>query len=174
IRVKEGADVKKAVALIESNYKKYIPEYPFEYKFADTTFNDKFSNEQLIARLAFLFASLAIFICCLGLFGLVSFSIERRTKEIGIRKILGASVQSLLTLMSKEFFVLVLISFAIAIPIAWWLMSEWLSNFSYRINMGIGIFFLVGCITLLICMITVGLNAFKTATSNPVKSLRTE
>ncbi len=174
IRVKEGADVKKALALIENNYKKYIPEYPFEYKFADTTFNDKFSNEQLIARLAFLFASLAIFICCLGLFGLVSFSIERRTKEIGIRKILGASVQSLLTLMSKEFFVLVLISFAIAIPIAWWLMSEWLSNFSYRINMGIGIFFLVGCITLLICMITVGLNAFKTATSNPVKSLRTE
>lgn len=174
IRVKEGADVKKAVALIESNYKKYIPEYPFEYKFADTTFNDKFANEQLIARLAFLFASLAIFICCLGLFGLVSFSIERRTKEIGIRKILGASVQSLLTLMSKEFFVLVIISFAIAIPIAWWLMSEWLSNFSYRINMGIGIFFLVGCITLLICMITVGLNAFKTATSNPVKSLRTE
>ncbi len=174
IRVKEGADIKKAVALIESNYKKYIPEYPFEYKFADSTFNDKFANEQLIARLAFLFASLAIFICCLGLFGLVSFSIERRTKEIGIRKILGASVQSLLTLMSKEFFVLVLISFAIAIPIAWWLMSEWLSNFSYRINMGIGIFFLVGCITLLICMITVGLNAFKTATSNPVKSLRTE
>ncbi|MFW2477428.1 MAG: ABC transporter permease [Sediminibacterium sp.] len=174
IRVKEGADVKKALALIENNYKKYIPEYPFEYKFADTTFNDKFANEQLIARLAFLFASLAIFICCLGLFGLVSFSIERRTKEIGIRKILGASVQSLLTLMSKEFFVLVLISFAIAIPIAWWLMSEWLSNFSYRINMGIGIFFLVGCITLLICMITVGLNAFKTATSNPVKSLRTE
>lgn len=174
IRIKEGVDLKKALQTIETTYKKYNPEFPYEYKFADTSFDEKFANERLIGRLAFIFASLAIFICCLGLFGLVSFSIERRTKEIGIRKILGASVQSLLTLMSKEFLLLVLISFAIAIPIAWWMMKAWLTNFSYRINISIGIFFIVGIITLLICLITVGLNAFKTATANPVKSLRTE
>ncbi len=174
IRIKKGVELKKALQVIESNYKKYNAEFPFEYKFADTAFNEKFANEQLIGRLAFVFAGLAIFICCLGLFGLVSFSIERRTKEIGIRKILGASVQSLLALMSKEFLLLVLISFAIAIPIAWWMMKAWLTNFSYRINISIGIFFIVGLITLLICLITVGLNAFKTATANPVKSLRTE
>jgi len=174
IRVKKGIDLQNALQVIESNYKKYNSEFPFEYTFADTAFNNKFANEQLIGRLAFIFASIAIFICCLGLFGLVSFSIERRTKEIGIRKILGASVQSLLALMSKEFLLLVLISFAIAIPVAWWLMKAWLMNFSYRINIGIGIFFLVGLITLVICLVTVGLNAFKTATANPVKSLRTE
>jgi len=174
IRIKKGVELKKALQVIESNYKKYNAEFPFEYKFADTAFNEKFANEQLIGRLAFVFAGLAIFICCLGLFGLVSFSIERRTKEIGIRKILGASVQSLLALMSKEFLLLVLISFAIAIPVAWWMMKAWLTNFSYRINISIGIFFIVGLITLLICLITVGLNAFKTATANPVKSLRTE
>lgn len=174
IRIKRGVEVKKALQLIETIYKNYNTEYPFEYTFADTAFNEKFANEKLIGNLAFIFASLAIFICCLGLFGLVSFSIERRTKEIGIRKILGASVQSLLALMSKEFLLLVFISFAIAIPFAWWLMNTWLSNFSYRIDIGIGIFFFVGIITLLICLITVGLNAFKTATANPVKSLRTE
>ena len=174
IRVKQGIDVKKALQTIEASYKKYNTEFPFEYTFADAAFNEKFANEQLIGSLAFIFAGLAIFICCLGLFGLVSFSIERRTKEIGIRKILGASVRSLLALMSKEFLLLVLISFAIAIPIAWWMMKAWLTNFSYRINISIGIFFIVGLITLLICLITVGLNAFKTATANPVKSLRTE
>lgn len=174
IRVKQGADLKKTLQLIEDNYKKYNSEYPFEFTFADQAFNEKFANEQLIGKLAFIFASLAIFICCLGLFGLVSFSIERRTKEIGIRKILGASVQSLLALMSKEFLFLVLISFTLAIPVAWWLMSEWLSNFSYRIDISLGIFLMVGLITLLICLVTVGLNAFKTATANPVKSLRTE
>lgn len=174
IRVKKGVEIRKALQTIESIYKKYNTEFPFEYTFADTAFNEKFANEKLIGSLAFVFASLAIFICCLGLFGLVSFSIERRTKEIGIRKILGASVQSLLALMSKEFLLLVLISFAIAIPVAWWMMNAWLTNFSYRINIGIGIFFIVGLVTLCICLVTVGLNAFKTATANPVKSLRTE
>lgn len=174
IRIKKDVELQKALQLIESTYKKYNAEYPFEYTFADKAFNEKFANEKLIGSLAFIFASLAIFICCLGLFGLVSFSIERRTKEIGIRKILGASIQSLLALMSKEFLLLVLISFSIAIPVAWWLMKSWLMNFSYRITISIGIFFIVGLITLFICLITVGLNAFKTATANPVKSLRTE
>lgn len=174
IRIKKGADLQKALALLETEYKKYSPEYPLEYNFADTTFADKFANEQLIGRLGLIFASLAIFICCLGLFGLVSFSIERRTKEIGIRKILGASIQHLLALMSKEFLLLVAISFAIAIPIAWWVMSAWLENFTYKITIGLGLFVLVGLFTLVICLLTVSLNAFKTATANPVKSLRTE
>lgn len=174
IRLKEGANLPKALAKIEALSKKYNPKFPFEYRFADTEFQNKFANEQLIESLGFIFAGLAIFVCCLGLFGLVSFSIERRSKEIGIRKVMGASIINLLALMSKEFLLLVSISFVVAIPIAWWAMNEWLTNFSYRIDIGLGLFIITGIITLLICMITVSLNAFATATANPIKSLRTE
>ncbi|MBL0883175.1 MAG: FtsX-like permease family protein, partial [Chitinophagaceae bacterium] len=174
IRLKEGTQLQKALSNIEALSKKYNPRFPFEYRFADTEFQNKFANEQLIESLGFIFAGLAIFVCCLGLFGLVSFSIERRSKEIGIRKVMGASITNLLALMSKEFLLLVSISFVVAIPIAWWAMNDWLTNFSYRINIGLGLFIITGIITLLICMITVSLNAFATATANPIKSLRTE
>jgi ABC-type antimicrobial peptide transport system permease subunit len=174
LRLNEGADVSKALSVIEASYKKFSPEYPFEFRFIDDEFNQKFLNEQLIGKLAVIFAGLSIFVCCLGLFGLVSFTIERRTKEIGIRKVLGASVQQVLVLMSKEFLVLVGLAFLVAIPAAWWAMNEWLKNFNYRIDIGAGVFLLVGSITLIIALITVGLNASAAALRNPGKTLRSE
>lgn len=174
VRLANNADVHKSLAVIEGIDKKYSAEYPFEYRFADEDFNRKFSNEQLIGKLSIIFSALAIFVCCLGLFGLVSFSIERRTKEIGVRKVLGASVQQLLMLMSKEFFILVVLAFLVAVPIAWWSMNEWLKNFTYRINIGLGVFLLVAIVTLLVAIITVSLNASKAAIASPVKNLRTQ
>src|SRR6218665_655285 len=174
LRLVPGVDLRKAISTIESVYKKYSPDYPFEYRFIDDEFNRKFVNEQLIGQLAVIFAGLSIFVCCLGLFGLVSFTIERKTKEIGIRKVLGASVRQVLMLMSKEFLVLVGLAFFVAIPAAWWAMNEWLKNFSYRIDIGVGVFLLVGIITLVIALLTVGLNASAAALRNPVKTLRSE
>ncbi|MBZ5855830.1 ABC transporter permease [Flavihumibacter profundi] len=174
IRLNKGTEIKKAISGIEDIYKKYSAAYPFEMKFSDKEFDLKFSNEKMIGSLSIVFSGLAIFVCCLGLFGLVSFSIEKRTKEIGIRKVLGASVRHLLIIMSKEFLVLVAIAFLVAIPISWMAMNKWLENFSYRTNINLGVFILVGILTLVITIITVSLNAAKTALSNPVKSLRSE
>jgi putative ABC transport system permease protein len=174
LRVIATKKIGDALSSIEAVYKKYSIDYPFEYKFVDEDFNKKFVNEQLIGKLSVTFAGLAIFICSLGLFGLVASSIERRKKELGIRKVLGASVRSLLILMSKEFLFLVLIAFLVAIPAAWWMMNLWLRNFSYRIDIGIGVFLLVGLFTLAIAMITISLNASKAALGNPVKTMRTE
>jgi ABC-type antimicrobial peptide transport system permease subunit len=174
IRLTKNADLRKSIAGIENIYKKYSDAYPFEFKFVDEEFNKKYVNEELIGKIAIVFAGLAIFICCLGLFGLVASSIERRKKEIGVRKVLGATVQNLLMLMSKEFLILVGLAFLVAIPAAWWAMNKWLENYSYRISVGIGIFMLVGIITLLITLITVSLNASKAALSSPTRSLRSE
>ncbi|KIC93642.1 ABC transporter permease [Flavihumibacter solisilvae] len=174
IRLKDKADVRSAVAAIGNVYKQYSSDYPFEYRFVDEAFNEKFATEQLIGKLSVIFSGLAIFVCCLGLFGLVSFSIERRTREIGIRKVLGANVSQLLVLMSKEFLWLVGIAFLVAIPASWWAMSEWLTNFSYRITIQPVIFIVVGGLTLIIALVTVSLNASKAALSNPVKTLRSD
>lgn len=174
IRINEKADIRKTMAAIESIYKKYSPAFPFEFSFADDEFNQKFKTEQLIGRLSVIFAGLGIFICCLGLFGLVSSSIERRKKEIGIRKVLGASIQQLLLLLSKEFLYLVAIAFLIAIPTAWWGMHRWLENFSYRVVVSIWVFFAVGLLMLVIALLTVSMNATKAALTNPVKTLRSE
>lgn len=174
IRINEKADIRKTMTAIESIYKKYSPAFPFEFSFADDEFNQKFKTEQLIGQLSVIFAGLGIFICCLGLYGLVSSSIERRKKEIGIRKVLGASLQQLLLLLSKEFLYLVAIAFLIAIPTAWWGMHRWLENFSYRVVVSIWIFFAVGMLMLVIALITVSMNATKAALTNPVKTLRSE
>lgn len=174
VRLANKADVGKAIPVVENIYKKYSAAYPFEYSFADDDFNLKFNSEQLISTLSVIFASLAIFICCLGLFGLVSFTIEKRNREIGIRKVLGASVQQLLLLMSKEFLVLVGIAFLIAMPAAWWAMNEWLKNFNYRIYVNGGVFVAVGLVTLVIALVTVGLNATGAALKKPVTTLKTE
>ncbi len=174
VRLTEKADARKAVASIENIYKKYSPAFPFEFRFVDDAFNEKFNTEQLISRLSVIFAGLGIFICCLGLFGLVSSSIERRKKEIGIRKVLGASLQQLLLLLSKEFLYLVAIAFLIAIPAAWWIMHRWLENFSYRTSISLLVFLLVGVGMLLIALATVSMNATKAALTNPVKTLRSE
>ncbi|HEY0898331.1 MAG TPA: ABC transporter permease [Sphingobacteriaceae bacterium] len=174
IRLSDHADVSEAIDAVGKIYKKYSAEYPFEYRFVDEDYQQKFNTEKLISQLSVILASIAIFICCLGLFGLVATSIERRTKEIGIRKVLGASVQGLLFLISREFLVLVLIAFAIAIPAAWWGMNKWLQNFSYRIDISIWLFFLVGFALLFIVALTIGLNASRAALNSPVRSLRTE
>lgn len=174
IRLNDRADIKQSLAKVENIYKKYSSEYPFEFRFVDDIFNQKFANEQLIGKLSVIFAGLAIFVCCLGLFGLVASSIERRKKEIGIRKVLGATIQSLLLLMSKEFLMLVALAFLIAIPAAWWAMNKWLQNYAYRVDVGFDVFALVGIIILVIALVTVSLNASKAALTSPVKTLRNE
>ena len=174
IRLNDRADIKQSLAKVENIYKKYSSEYPFEFRFVDDVFNQKFANEQLIGKLSVIFAGLAIFVCCLGLFGLVASSIERRKKEIGIRKVLGATIRSLLLLMSKEFLMLVALAFLIAIPAAWWAMNKWLQNYAYRVDVGFGVFALVGIIILVIALVTVSLNASKAALTSPVKTLRNE
>ena len=158
----------------EQIFRQFNPAYPFEYHFIDDEHARKFHNEQRFGRLATCFAVLTIFISCLGLFALVSYMAENRRKEIGIRKVLGASVSDIIILLSKEFIIQVLISVAVASPIAWWAMEKWLSNYAYRTNIPWWLFVVVGCISLGIALLTVGFQAFKAATENPVKAIKSE
>lgn len=174
IRLNATAQLQKALQSIEFVFKKYNPAFPFEYQFADQEFGKKFLTEDLIGKLTNIFAGLAIFICCIGLAGLASFTIEKRIREIGVRKVLGASVQQLLMLISKEFLKLVLIAFLIAVPLTWWLMHSWLQKYVFRIDISFWLFGIVGVAVLLLTLIVVSLNTMKAAMSNPVKSLRTE
>jgi ABC-type antimicrobial peptide transport system permease subunit len=174
IRLNNSIPVRRALNAIERVFKTYNPSVPFEYKFADQEFEKKFITEDLISRLTNIFAALAIFICCIGLAGLASFTIEKRFREIGIRKVLGATVQQLLMMISKEFLNLVLIAFIIAVPLTWWFMNNWLDKYTYRINISIWLFGIVGVLVLLLALLVVSLNTMRAATANPVKSLRTE
>ncbi|MGZ3852459.1 MAG: ABC transporter permease [Flavisolibacter sp.] len=174
IRLNESVKPQDALKAIEPLFKKYNPAYPFEYNFADQEFGKKFITEELISRITNIFAGLAIFICCIGLAGLASFTIEKRMREIGIRKVLGATVRQLLLLVSKEFLRLVLIAFVIAAPLTWWLMNNWLQKYTYRVNVSIWLFAIVGFFMLLLTLVVVSLNTMRAATANPVKSLRTE
>jgi putative ABC transport system permease protein len=174
IRPKSGADTKKVIAAMTPLFEKYNPSLPFEYHFVDEDFNRKFINESHVGKLAGIFAGLAIFISCLGLFGLAAFMAERRIKEIGIRKVLGASVANLWLLLSREFVLLVVLACIIASPIALWLMKDWLQKYDYRININGWIFILTGLVAVIIALITVSTQAVKAALTNPVKSLRTE
>ena len=174
--VKLNADVSndKGLGQIESVFKKYNPAQPFEYRFVDEDYNYKFGNEQRIGKLATLFASLAIFISCLGLFGLASFIAEQRTKEIGVRKVLGATVVNIWTLLSKDFMYLVLISLLIATPIAAYLMNNWVKNYTYHTDISWWVFVVTGLGAIVITLLTVSFQAVKAALLNPVKSLRSE
>jgi len=162
------------LAKVEQTFKQFNPNYPFEYHFIDEDYARKFQEEQKMGSLATWFAGLTIFISCLGLFALVAYMAESRRKEIGIRKVLGASVSNLIALLSKEFLILVLISVAVASPIAWWVMEKWLANYAYRTNVPWWLFVVVGCISLGIALLTVGFQAFKAATENPVKAIKSE
>jgi ABC-type antimicrobial peptide transport system permease subunit len=173
-RLSRNYSVQKSVGIIENVWKKYVPTVPFEYKFVDETFGNKFAEEERIGKLSLYFAILAIFISCLGLFGMASFTAEQRTKEIGIRKVLGASVTGLWRMLSKEFLWLVLLSCVIATPIAWYYLGDWLQNYDYRIQIKWDVFVLAAMAALLITIITVSFQAIRAALSNPVKSLRTE
>lgn len=158
----------------ETIFKKYNPQYPFEYKFVDEDYAAKFKSEQRTGTLAGLFAGLTIFISCLGLFGLAAYMAESRIKEIGVRKVLGASVTGIAALLSKDFIKLVVISFLLASPVAWWFMHNWLQGYPYRVNIEWWIFAFAAGLSILIALITVSYHAIKAATANPVKSLRTE
>jgi putative ABC transport system permease protein len=158
----------------ESIFKKYNPEYPFEYKFIDEEYGTKFKAEQRTGTLAALFAALTIFISCLGLFGLATYMAENRIKEIGVRKVLGASVAGITALLSKDFLKLVMISFLIAVPVAWWLMQAWLQNYPYRVSIQWPVFVFAGLLSFFISVLTVSYQAVKAAVANPVKNLRTE
>ncbi|MGN6493731.1 MAG: ABC transporter permease [Agriterribacter sp.] len=158
----------------EAKWKALIPEIPFSYKFLDADFKNIYSAEQKVGKLAISFSILAILIACLGLFGLAAYIAEQRTKEIGIRKVLGANVSNLVAMLSKDFLKLVAIAAVIAFPLAWWAMHSWLQNFAYRINISWWIFIAAGATALLIALLTVSFQAIKAALANPVKSLRTE
>jgi predicted permease len=174
IRLKSGIQIPMALAKIESIIKNNNPGYPFDYNFVDQQFDKLFRTETLIGKLAGVFSVLAIFISCLGLFGLAAYTAERRTKEIGIRKVLGANIQGLAGLLSKEFLELITISCLVAFPIAWWMMKNWLDGFAYRIHINWMVFVLSGILALLIALLTVSFQAIKAAIANPVDSLRTE
>jgi len=174
IRLKNSISPKKALTAMEPIFKRYNPAYPFEYRFVDEEFGKKFIAEELVNKLTNIFAGLAIFICCIGLAGLASFTIEKRIREIGIRKVLGASVQQVLLLISKEFLKLVLVAFVIAVPLTWWFMNNWLEKYTYRVNISIWLFGFVGVVVMLLTLIVVSLNTIRAAIANPVKSLRTE
>ncbi len=163
-----------ALQLAEHVFKKYNPQYPFDYKFVDASYALKFQEEQRTGTLAGLFAGLTIFISCLGLFGLATYMAENRIKEIGVRKVLGASVTNITALLSKDFLTLVIVSFFIASPIAWWAMSQWLSSYTYRISIEWWVFAGAGLLSVFIAVITVSYQSIKAAIANPVKSLRTE
>ncbi|HEX9512394.1 MAG TPA: ABC transporter permease [Puia sp.] len=159
---------------IKAKWKSMASSQPFSYTFLDEEFNKQYSVDQRTGKTFLLFSILAILIACLGLFGLVTFAAEQRTKEIGIRKVLGAPITDIFTLLSKDFIKLLLLSICIASPIAWWAMNEWLQDFAYRISIGWWMFVAVGAICLLIALVTISFQAIKAAVANPVKSLRAE
>ncbi len=174
VRLNPNMSASKAIALMKPVFDKYNPAFPFEYRFADEEYAKKFNYEELVGNLAAIIAVLAIFISCLGLFGLASFTAEQRIKEIGVRKVLGASVFNLWQLLSRDFLILVLLSCAIAIPVGWYFMNEWLKDYQYKTTINIEVFVVVVLAAITITLITVSFQAIKAAMANPVKSLRTE
>lgn len=174
IRLKDGANLQAALAAMKPIVEKYNPSLPFDYSFVDEVFGRKFRIENQLAKLAGIFAALAILISCLGLFGLAMFMAERKAKEISIRKVLGASVSSLWMLLSKEFVWLVLVACVIASPLAFWIMKGWLEKYEYRIEIGWWVFAVAGFAALAIALFTVSTQAIRAAVANPAKSLKSE
>jgi ABC-type antimicrobial peptide transport system permease subunit len=174
VRVKTGIDKEKAMNTITGIMKKNNPGYPFDYIFVNDEFNRVFKSENLIGKLSRIFALLAIVISCLGLFGLAAYTAERRTREIGIRKVLGATVSGITRLLSRDFLHLVLFSAVIAFPVSWWVMHKWLQNYAYRVGIDWWIFILAGLLALLVAVFTISFQSIRAAIANPVKSLRTE
>ena len=173
VKVK-GKNLESTIQYVKQTWNNFSPRHPFDYSFMDDDFSALYKSEETTGNIFILFALFAIFIACLGLFGLSSFTAERRTKEIGIRKVLGSSVSGIVVLLSKQFIKLVIISIIISIPLSFFLMKEWLENFAYRTEMKLWIFLIAGLIAFLIAVITVSFQAIKAANANPVKSLRYE
>ncbi|MFZ1799216.1 MAG: FtsX-like permease family protein, partial [Chitinophagaceae bacterium] len=173
VRLQPG-DISDHLKQIGNIWKNFAPNTPFDYSFLDNEFDALYRSEQRMGTVFGVFTSLSIFVACLGLFGLSIFTAERRKKEIGVRKVLGASVKSVVTLLSKDFLKLVLLSTLIAFPVAWFGMDKWLEDFAYRISIGWSVFILAGCAALIIALFTISFQAIKAAIANPVKSLRSE
>jgi len=173
IKMQDGKSA-EAVGEIEAIWKKFFPDDPFDYVFVDDSITRLYRSDTFISRIILIFSILAIVIAALGLFGLSTFAIERRTKEIGIRKVLGASVSSIVQLLTREFVVLVAIAFVIAAPVAWWAMNKWLENFAYHIHITVWIFVAGAMVTLVIALVAVGIQAVKAATENPVNAIKSE
>lgn len=173
-RLSPSVSTQQAITALTGIFNKYNPSFPYEYNFVDDVYAAKFKLELLIGKLAGLFAALAIFISCLGLFGLVAYTAEQRNKEIGLRKVLGASVSQLWFMLSKDFVILVLISCVIASPVAFYYMKNWLQQYNYRIMISPFVFVMAGIAAMAITVITISFQAIKAAMANPVKSLRTE
>ncbi len=167
-------DARQTINTLQKTWKQFLPGHPFEYYFLDEDYNKQYQTEQRLGNLSIIFSVLTIFISCLGLFGLVMVAVSQRTKEIGVRKVLGASVAGITALISKEFLKLVIIAIVITTPVAWWLMHEWLQQFAYRVQIGWWVFLIAGLLSTLIALITISFQAVKAAIANPVKSLRTE
>jgi len=174
IRIKAQSDIEQALTKVEAVIKKDNPAYPFQYRFVDDQFNRMFLSEMLISKLSRVFATLAILISCFGLFGLAAYMAERRKKEIGIRKVLGANVSGITALLSKDFLQLVVISCLAAFPVAWWTMNNWLQSYQYRTSINWWVFVAAGLAAILIALFTISFQAIKAALANPIKSLRTE
>ncbi len=170
----ETKDISGTIGLLRSKWREFLPNQPFDYSFLDERFADMYQTEQRIGKIFGVFAGLAIFIGCLGLFGLAAFTAERRTKEIGIRKVLGATAPNIVRLLLKEFVILVAVANVIAWPVAFWVMKGWLKDFSYRISLNVWVFVGAGLLTLFIAMLTVSFQAIKAALANPANSLRYE
>jgi putative ABC transport system permease protein len=167
-------DLAGALGQVEGVLARYAPDVPFEYAFLDDTFDAMYRTEERLARVFTTFAGLAVFIACLGLFGLAAFTAERRTKEIGIRKTFGASVAHLVALLTADFVKLVAVGFAVAAPLGWWAMSRWLDGFAYRVDLGAGVFAFAGALALVVAVAAVGTHAVRAAHADPVQSLRSE
>jgi ABC-type antimicrobial peptide transport system permease subunit len=174
MRINPERSAKEAIAEIERTVTKYSDGEPFTFQFMDDAYSLKFANEERVGQLAGIFTSLAIFISCLGIFGLSSFTAEQRTKEIGIRKVHGASILELWRMMSKEFIILVIVSCAIATPIAYQLLSSWLMSYEYRVDVTWTVFIYAAISTIVITLVTISWHTIQAAQANPIKSLRSE
>jgi putative ABC transport system permease protein len=175
ISIKIAANnIPAALATIKNTWQKYLPDLPYQYTFLDENFSKLYESEERQETIFTVFACISIFIACLGLFGLSAFAISQRVKEIGVRKVLGANVSTIVALLSKEFVMLVLIAAPFAFGIAWYAMHEWLQDFAYRINIQWWVFVVAALAALFIALATVSFQAIKAALANPVNSLRTE
>jgi len=174
VRLKKTKDLQASIATVQKIFEKHAPAYPFEYRFADVEFQKKFTTINLTSQLASLFATLTIIITGLGLFGLAAFTAEQRTKEIGIRKVLGATVPSLVRLISKDFSFLVIISFLISSPVAWWLLTKYLERYTIRTTIAWWVFPVTGLVALIFAIVIVSTQALRASHANPATSLRNE
>jgi putative ABC transport system permease protein len=170
----DAAGLNNTIAAIQKKWTSYAGERPFRYSFLDETFANLYKSDQRFNQVILYLTILAITIGCLGLFGLTAFTVERRTREIGIRKVVGASAGSIVVLLSKDFIRLVMLAILIAVPIAWYAMDKWLQNFAYRVHISWWIFLLAGALAVLIALVTISFQAVRAALTNPVRALRSE